>query len=243
MQVILGLIVLAVVCFAFLQPRAEPKYQGRYLSEWLATYDAARHRLAVSTVHNPSDPNQQALAQAEHAVRAIGTNALPYLVAWIDSDLPPWRTNLRAKLPRWLARRDVVTRAILGGAFYRSGAAVFGFKILGTNATPAIPELEALMKSTKRRDTPIRAIHALEGIGSQAFPAFTNALADPSHPRRALVVFALGNMASFQSAESTNLYLPVLLQSFADPDRYVRTAATNAVLQIAPELLEVKLSE
>src|SRR6187455_1563361 len=34
--VLLGVIALAVACFVTLRPVAEPKYQGRYLSEWMA---------------------------------------------------------------------------------------------------------------------------------------------------------------------------------------------------------------
>jgi hypothetical protein len=36
--VILGVIVLAAVCFAMLQRPNEPKYNGRYLSEWMTLY-------------------------------------------------------------------------------------------------------------------------------------------------------------------------------------------------------------
>jgi hypothetical protein len=40
----LGLIALATVWFAVLRPRDEPKYEGRYLSEWCEAYEAAFKR-------------------------------------------------------------------------------------------------------------------------------------------------------------------------------------------------------
>jgi len=77
--VVLGLIAVAVVCFVTLQPPDEPNYQGRYLSEWMAAYEAAANRLD-SSANNPSSPALAELKEAESAVRAIGTNALPCFI-------------------------------------------------------------------------------------------------------------------------------------------------------------------
>jgi hypothetical protein len=63
--------------------RREPGYQGKLLSEWLRAYRPIGTRT----------PGSQ---QAADAVRHIGTNALPFLVRWIEDyqNPPPWERRL-----------------------------------------------------------------------------------------------------------------------------------------------------
>jgi hypothetical protein len=66
---VLGLVV-------FLTRSHEPQYNGRSLSEWVETL--ARERA------NPENANE-----AQAAIAAIGTNAYPYLLLWLDYDETP----------------------------------------------------------------------------------------------------------------------------------------------------------
>src|SRR5882762_8265634 len=52
---------------------AEPTYQNKSLSKWLEVYTEAK----------PDSPEER---QAREAVRAIGTNAVPYLIKMVAKD-------------------------------------------------------------------------------------------------------------------------------------------------------------
>ena len=43
------------------------------------------------------------MAEAEMAVRNIGTNGIPFLLQWINYEPPTWRKKLRSNLPDRLA--------------------------------------------------------------------------------------------------------------------------------------------
>src|SRR5262245_47282072 len=76
---------LAVGLAVLVWPREqEPSYGGRALSEWLAVY--ARGQNAAAT-----DSETRESERAATAVRAIGTNAVPILLRWMDFKMPPWR--------------------------------------------------------------------------------------------------------------------------------------------------------
>src|SRR2546428_760958 len=78
---------------------AEPAYQGKSLSEWLMLYDRAEQR-------SPEE------AQASAALRAKGSNAVPYLTKWIAE------STSDVQLP-----------------------SADAFKVLNTSAASAVPEL------------------------------------------------------------------------------------------------------
>jgi hypothetical protein len=125
-------VALALTWCAFLRPRAEPKYQGRYLSQWLALYDHAGDTTAA------------------HAVQVIGTNALPYFIEWMRYQPTARTLSSYDNLPAWLQENRTV-RSFLFVQAQHAHYAVSGFRILGTNAAPAIPELTALMSDPKNR--------------------------------------------------------------------------------------------
>jgi hypothetical protein len=79
---------LAVVVAALVWPREkEPEHQGKKLSEWIA-------------YRNSGDIGAHEMER--HAVRAIGTNALPFLVTWIAYERPAWLGRVPAELRRLL---------------------------------------------------------------------------------------------------------------------------------------------
>ena len=65
---------IAVAAFFALRSR-EPEYRGKRLSQWLEEYD----RTGAMEKTGP----------ASEAIRAMGTNALPYLFAYIKHRDPP----------------------------------------------------------------------------------------------------------------------------------------------------------
>lgn len=224
--IILGLVVVVgVIAYWQLRPRDEPKYQGRYLSEWL-------------------DPDQNGMngdnfdrdaAIARAAVRNIGTNALPCLLKWIDYESPAWRITLRRMLrrTRWYGMSE-------GQADRRAYLTTWGFTFLETNAASAIPKLQALMKDTTKPESSDRAIYALGCIGEPAIPVLKAALADSNQSNRSEIISAFRLIALNQG---TNACLPILVEALNHHDPSVRKQAETVVLEIAPDVYFERLTK
>jgi hypothetical protein len=75
---ILGVLVLAGVLVALSKREREPEYGGKRLSEWV---------LALP-------PSPTGGTDAELALRSIGTNAVPFLLKWIDYEPAAWRIKV-----------------------------------------------------------------------------------------------------------------------------------------------------
>src|SRR5437762_2441235 len=81
---LLGVALVAVGVVVVLSRSGEPAYGGRRLSEWVDGY-ATRY------------PN----SESDEAIRQIGTNAIPYLLKWIQYETPGWKSALRGLKPSW----------------------------------------------------------------------------------------------------------------------------------------------
>lgn len=136
------------------RPR-EPHYEGQSLTYWAA-------RL-----------NQP---EAQQALTAIGTNALPFLIKWLDEEptrFGSWTWKIGQRLPESIrpdpwpfgSRRDIAGNAL-------------GF--LGTNAILAIPELIRTFDWNWGGGSPPHGQYALAEIGPAAVPALLEALEEDS---------------------------------------------------------------
>ena len=63
-------------------PDRQPSYQGRPLAYWLCLKN------------NDDDDAVRDEPHFEEAIRAMGTNCLPYLLKWIAYELPAWKSKL-----------------------------------------------------------------------------------------------------------------------------------------------------
>jgi hypothetical protein len=142
-------IVLAGVCVLLVIPAAEPRCQGKPLSEWLHIY----------TVTFGSSHPQQNNAAAD-AIRQIGTNALSWLLASIRQD--PARMKLYRKLNCFPSLVETpVARRFFCQPSQRASEAILGFQILGRDALPAVPELRRIASGrTNSNDSPQAATRA-----------------------------------------------------------------------------------
>jgi HEAT repeat protein len=129
-------LVSVLILVAALVPR-EPRYEGETLSYWMAHWYRGTY-------------GSQALvdASALAAVREIGTNGLPYYIAWMGK---PMRRSIST---------DYASRALRA------------FEVLGPTAKPAIPALIGMLG--KGGNLPAVA---LAYIGRDSIPALTNFLA------------------------------------------------------------------
>jgi hypothetical protein len=192
----------------------QPQYQGRSLSSWLAIYD---------------DLDPTTFEEAEKAVRHIGTNALPYLVRWIQYEPPGWRTSLKGVVPAGIWDNNSFQRFIQGRAGKRAAYARNGFRILGTNAVAVLPELERLLKSSTRPMTVFNAYSAISSIGPPSLPVFERALADTNQLYRFRIPMCLRFMAMGDGAAA---YLPLMRQALTNDDRTVRENAARVLKEM-----------
>jgi hypothetical protein len=196
---------------------AEPYYQGRSLTEWLAAYQNA-----------PDGGVEE--QKAADAIRQIGTNALPCLLQRLRRQTPKWRINAAGAathLPEPLGHWWVVW--LLGG---EDGlvAATAGFDILGPAAAPAIPDLLRLMDG---RDTHDIAIVALASIGDVGLPFLTEALATRTNS----VALRAGAAETMGLMETRNRMVVPVLVGCLEHEQPVAVAAarTLGVVKVEPD--------
>jgi len=130
------LFVSIAITVVFSACRSQSRSEGKNLNEWLIAYEKA-------------DDGTLAEKQAEAAVRAMGTNALDQLIAWVAS-----------------------------GDFELQIRAEHGFQILGPVAAPAVPTLGKFLKSTNGVEATIAA-ECLGYVGEPSLPILLLALANP----------------------------------------------------------------
>jgi hypothetical protein len=146
----------------FIWPRErEPEYNGVPLSKWLERYGAA---------YGEDEP-----ARPAGAILQIGTNALPFLLRWIQYEAPGWRKQLDrlyASLPVSMQNIRVLRALLYDGAERRAELSVTAFSVLGSKASSAADDLLrlALAENPRAPNTQRRATAALMNM-TQAAPA------------------------------------------------------------------------
>jgi hypothetical protein len=96
-------------------------------------------------------PTLEQIREAEESVRAIGTNALPFLLEWVSYE--PGRPKQFFKGLVELGPFRGQARSLLNTTVYKhenlSDLAELGFAVLNTNALPAREQLSKLVSNTK----------------------------------------------------------------------------------------------
>jgi hypothetical protein len=219
--VAVGVIALTTVWFALLRPRDEPKYQGRYLSEWAAIY--FRYTLQ-STGASGED------IEARNAILAIGTNAVPHFLNWVRYERSPWQVTLRPKLPAWIGNKKGV-RDLFGDA--KANRAVYGWvgiNLLGTNAISAIPTLTAMLNDRTNYLTLKQATFALAAVGEVAVPDLQAAFTTTNVQFRWYVLHSV--CALTRKLGHTNSTGPILMAALHDRISLMRWTAEDCLREI-----------
>jgi hypothetical protein len=218
---VIGLL-LVVTWLVFVIRSNEPSYQGETLSQWL---DALPDR----------QPELQGDSQWRRAFRHMGTNAIPFLLKRIQAE----DSVLEAKLMDWAEKHDVSVVLPFKRSYFRQQRAAIGFRLLGSQAMSAVPELVDLMK--RGGESGWFAAYALSGIGQEAVLPLAEALTNQAPEIRTSAASALCGLKDADGSSA----VPNLIAVFSDTNRMTRLLAINALRHIGkrPDLVVPALSE
>jgi len=206
--------------------RNEPHYQGEALSEWLTLYQQGE------VVFPPEAPSGER-RPAQQALQAIGTNALPFLIDWMQYEPPAWRRKIGGLLPSQLRKRffwlEVWRMGGTTDAARLANLAPYGFFILKTNALPALDDLRIMIGNTNALDTADRATGVIGLLGVDAAPAMMELLSGSDQNLNRRIVLGFWAIAHVSGIEAARPYLQQLL---TNQSTVVRQEATNIIKMI-----------
>jgi HEAT repeat protein len=210
--VVLVGIAIAVPMFWSVGPK-EPSYNGRSLSSWLEEWSGA--------YNDRTNP-------AATAIRAMGSNGLPILLARVSTEEPReerilWRILSQVVPDNW----DPFNRDT-----YRAVTAAEAINLLGVEAKPAFPTLTNLFLTGPHCLT---AGIGLAGIGHEGVAVLLNALTNQDWVRRHHAAVALGEARSDTNAVVAALIEVVRIGGHTEQDNLVRGAAGRALAQLHQE--------
>ncbi len=237
---------------------AEPEYQDKALSEWLAALHAdlsdEETTAAVKQNANPAQLRDQKQSLAQDAIRQIGTNGLPTLL-----DLVNVGEGNRLSVARRIKSKDIQKCLRDSQPDFREavrGMAVEGFGLLGTNAEPAIPQLIKSLHGDSEGRMEVASI--LAQMGPKGFAALTNEVngeldgilvlaigqkggSDVQAVTRFLIAalrssspVTRGNAAEFLTGKDASLAVPALIHVLDDSQDYAWRAAAISLGTYGP---------
>jgi len=172
-------------------------------------------------------------AQAEDAIRHIGTKSVPYLLDWIRAD-PPSRNGVVYRLGCEILNRFHLQWQFPQDrhSFLDMGAAQ-ALAVLGPEAEGTITELRELLNDGRCPFNARRAADALARIGNAGLPPLLSVLTNDA------AAFELRWYVAFQQHGVSDLPIATtaLQHALTNADRSVRRCATNLLLQLGPRSL------
>jgi hypothetical protein len=166
----------------FASPR-EPSYQGKTLNEWIVPFC----RQTAKGLDAPGGPQHfEELEPVRHAVRHIGTNGVPFLIARLnarESGLHRTARQLSEKLPYASLR--------LTDPNVSKIRAIRALAILGSEARSAIPSLTVQVADMTLSQLSQHAVYALSGMGAEGMRALVEQLTNVPAPLRMEIAAAI----------------------------------------------------
>jgi len=188
----------------------EPRYEGVSLSEWL--------RISID-VNSAGDSTRDSKSASE-ALNAMAPEALPVLEDWLAT-----RDSKVRKVLAALAEKQSLVRIDIEHPESRRMMAVLGFRLLGSNAAPAIPRIALLIGDPELTDS---ALTALQGIGLVASAELEATLTN-SQPN--IRVSAMACLASQPFVDDPAI-LAALLRMLQDSDVSVASFTVQALFRM-----------
>ena len=197
----------------------EPTYQGRSLSEWL---DAETYG------EDAWWPGRYATF---HAVQAMGTNAVPFLLERFSRP-PQAKSVFNRRVSGWMYQLKLHK---LAHRYYdnygqeRLIALMTAFDALRPYANEVVPMLIEIAKKDGTKQ--VSAMHALGMIGSkEGLPFFLEGAASTNDLVRQAALWDVG----YIHADAINV-VPTLVKGLHDPSLLVRTSAAHSLADFGPQ--------
>jgi hypothetical protein len=185
MVILFGIIAGAACAATLLRPGSQPTYQHRTLQNWLI--DCPDEFGDYETYGGPGPK----YLQVQAAVRAMGTNAVPALMAMFTAEDSRLKRTMIRSLPHWVPLH-------VREASKQHHLAETGFRLLGSQAFSAVPALTNLV-AQRDPETQLRALITLSIITSNRevlLPVLTERLKDQDWQVRALAAIMLQDKRS-----------------------------------------------
>ena len=191
-------LLLAVGIVIYLRTPAEPRYEGRTLSSWLERGTCDNLYLVMLA----GEEHSQDFEETCTAVRAMGTNALPFLIKWsLERD-----SEAKENAVDWI-NQHLPNRYYVWSAGKRCYAAELGFAMLAEQAKPAWP---VFIQWTFDKDPDLRSFGCHYLVTSKAdqailLPVFLRLIKDPDQNVRYGAAYLF--QAQYpQAAEAAGVY-------------------------------------
>lgn len=139
--VIVAIVFAAVFGGLFLSAEEEPEHDGKTISEWLEVFQ--QQRVPTGAFGSTRTPTS---GPADDAIRAMGTNAMPYILAELRAEDSQLET-----LRLWLSRKQSLIRLRSQPAYVRRIAACGALFVADDAAADFGPSLIKLLESPDDR--------------------------------------------------------------------------------------------
>ena len=191
----------------------EPVYQGKRLTEWiLAQWPTRRF---------PTQHERERADAARQAIKAVGTNGIPYLVSEFVRPESKWRTSFN----RWASKHPAI-RFRFANFDTRVLTAASGLGVLGRDAAPALPTLAEYLGDSRLGLTAAMAMGKAEDL---AIPYFLKAIASTDTLAAENAGKVIGNLMQLRDAETAIPSLIQMLQHTNDSTRRVAAWTLGAL--------------
>ncbi len=161
--------------------RAEPRYQDRTASSWLAQLDDGHRETNIVLrweLWQPQAPQSAQQKEAALAIQGMGTNALPYLLSILEKKASRWDGLFGKRLPP---------------AVYHHRAEL-ALEALGPQGRPLIP---ALTRILHENTSPKEAAMVLAAMGPEGWEVLTGTISDTNSTAASCSIWALGSHRAF----------------------------------------------
>ncbi len=216
-------VVLAVLVVILGFPR-EPAFRGRALSSWVGIRgDEARYT-----------PRRE----YREAMHYMGTNAIPFLLRWMEGREACAMDRVRQKVRPMLAKVGVevpAERTLSPSEF------AVAFVFIGPDAEVAVPQLLSLVQGSTSPVVVARAATCLSALGEKGTWAFVTVITNPAARCRAECILA----TTFLMRTNAAPLVPSLILCLKDRDPKVASSAARALRNVhgRPDLVFPALTE
>jgi HEAT repeat protein len=206
MLVIMAFLLVSVTWWLAPERPSEPVYQGLPLSHW------------TTNLYPLGSTNTSLVPEAREAIRGIGTNAIPFLLRWIQFKS---------------ADADKVAIDANDGRMLLAYGSAHAFEALGHLGNGAVPVLARWANSSAPTHNRYLYLQALAGIGPEGLPALLSVMTNRANNARLYAISAVESLGTNAAPA-----IPTLIALLQDPDHDANFFAASALggLRLQPQL-------